>query len=126
MLPVLKGFPGIGRASWKAASRSATEAASPNMVLKEHGLHLFRSAVGTVMPGPMLKRALMLETGERSRLVVHGQPFELRRNLYLVGFGKAVLGMAAVAEGILGDYLVRGLISIPHGIQATLQHTGMR
>ncbi|XP_032996560.1 glycerate kinase [Lacerta agilis] len=87
------------------------------MALQEHGLHLFRCAVARVLPGPMLKRALVLETGECPRLVLHGRPFELRRNLYLVGFGKAVLGMAAAAEDILGDYLVRGVISVPQGIQ---------
>ncbi|XP_077181950.1 glycerate kinase [Paroedura picta] len=96
------------------------------MALKDHGLHLFRSAVGTVLPGPMLKKALALETGRQPRLVVHGRPFELRRNVYLVGFGKAVLGMAAVAESILGDHLVRGIVSVPQGIQATLQLKGMR
>nr|XP_056719364.1 glycerate kinase [Euleptes europaea] len=96
------------------------------MSLKEHGLHLFRSAVGTVLPGPMLKAALVLETGGHPRLVVHGRSFELRRNLYLVGVGKAVLGMAAAAESILGDHLVRGIVSVPQGIQATLQHKGMR
>ncbi|KAL8212350.1 UNVERIFIED_CONTAM: hypothetical protein K2H54_044153 [Gekko kuhli] len=96
------------------------------MALKDHGLHLFRSAVGTVLPGPMMKKALVLETGRHPRLVVHGRPFELRRNLYLVGFGKAVLGMAAVAESILGDHLVRGITSVPQGIQETLQLKGMR
>lgn len=96
------------------------------MALQEHGLHLFRSAVARVLPGPMLKRALVLEPGECPRLVLHGRPFELRRNLYLVGFGKAVLGMAAAAEDIFGDYLVRGVISVPQGIQETLQHTGRR
>ncbi|XP_015267167.1 PREDICTED: glycerate kinase [Gekko japonicus] len=96
------------------------------MALKEHGLHLFRSAVGTVLPGAMMRKALVLETGRCPRLVVHGRPFELKRNLYLVGFGKAVLGMAAVAESILGDHLVRGIVSVPQGIQATLQLKGMR
>ncbi|XP_054831255.1 glycerate kinase isoform X2 [Eublepharis macularius] len=126
MVSVWKGLPGIGRGCWRPVFRSATEDAPPSMALKEHGLHLFRSAVGTVLPGPMLKKALVLETGGHPRLMVHGQPFDLRRNLYLVGFGKAVLGMAAVAESILGDHLVSGIISVPQGIQATFQHKGMR
>ncbi|KAH0630037.1 hypothetical protein JD844_012606 [Phrynosoma platyrhinos] len=97
------------------------------MALREHGLHFFRSAVGTVLPGPMLKRALVLDTTTGCpRLVLRDRSFELRRNLYLVGFGKAVLGMAAAAEDILGDHLVQGIISVPHGIQETLQHRGMR
>lgn len=120
------GLPGIGRACWLLAFHSVCEAAPTNMALREHGLHLFRSAVGTVLPGPMLKKALVLETGRHPRLVVHGRPFELRKNLYLVGFGKAVLGMAAVVESILGDHIVRGIVSVPQGIQATLKLKGMR
>ncbi|XP_042310031.1 glycerate kinase isoform X2 [Sceloporus undulatus] len=102
-------------------------ASSLSMALREHGLHFFRSAVGTILPGPMLKRALVLETTTGCpRLVLRDQPFELKRNLYLVGFGKAVLGMAAAAEDILGEHLVRGVISVPHGIQETLQYRGLR
>ncbi|XP_053145719.1 glycerate kinase isoform X2 [Hemicordylus capensis] len=125
MASVFKGLPGIGRACWQPSSRLTSEAGSSHMALREHGLHLFWSAVGTVQPGPMLKRALVLERGRCPQLVLSGQPFELRKNLYLVGFGKAVLPMAAVTEDILGDYLVKGIISVPRGIQATLQHKGM-
>ncbi|XP_061473930.1 glycerate kinase [Rhineura floridana] len=126
MVSVFKGWPVAGRAFWQPTSHSTSEASSLSMSLQEHGLHFFRSAVARVLPGPMLKRALVLEPGGCPRLVLHGQPFELRRNLYLVGFGKAVLGMAAAAEDILGDYLSRGIISVPQGIQETLQHTGRR
>ncbi|XP_077780909.1 glycerate kinase isoform X1 [Podarcis muralis] len=126
MASLFKGWPVVGRTCWRSTACFTREASSPNMALQEHGLHLFRSAVARVLPGPMLKRALVLEPGECPRLVLHGRPFELRRNLYLVGFGKAVLGMAAAAEDILGDYLVRGVISVPQGIQETLQHTGRR
>uniref|UniRef100_A0A8D0BRK7 Glycerate kinase n=2 Tax=Salvator merianae TaxID=96440 RepID=A0A8D0BRK7_SALMN len=96
------------------------------MGLKEHALHFFCSAVARVRPGPMMKRALVLETDGCPTLVLHGRPFELKRNLYLVGFGKAVLGMAAAAEDILGDHLIQGVISVPQGIQETLQQSGMR
>uniref|UniRef100_A0ABM5FKE1 Glycerate kinase n=2 Tax=Pogona vitticeps TaxID=103695 RepID=A0ABM5FKE1_9SAUR len=121
-----KSLPVVGRACWQPTSHSTGGASAHQMALKEHGLHLFRSAVGTVLPGPMLKKALVLESKGHPRLVVHGQPFELKENLYLVGFGKAVLGMAAAAEEILGDHLVRGVISVPQGIQETLRHRGMR
>ncbi|XP_058022421.1 glycerate kinase isoform X2 [Ahaetulla prasina] len=83
-------------------------------------------AVDAVLPGPILKRALVLQPGGCPRLLLHGRPFELKRNLYVVGFGKAVLGMAAVAEDILGSHLTQGIISVPQGIQETLRHAGMR
>ncbi|KFV18221.1 Glycerate kinase, partial [Tauraco erythrolophus] len=92
-----------------------------SMSLREHALSLFRSAVGTVQPAPMLKRALKLQGDECPQLLVKGQAFPVKRDLHLVGFGKAVLGMAAAAEDILGDHLVRGIINVPLGIQESLQ-----
>ncbi|XP_009577988.1 PREDICTED: glycerate kinase [Fulmarus glacialis] len=94
------------------------------MSLREHALSLFRSAVGTVRPAPMLKRAVKLQGNGCPQLLVKGQAFPVRRDLYLVGFGKAVLGMAAAAEEILGDHLVRGIINVPLGIQESLQRAG--
>ncbi|XP_027583195.2 glycerate kinase [Pipra filicauda] len=96
------------------------------MSLREHALSLFRSAVGTVRPAPMMKRALKLQGDRCPQLLVKGQAFPVKRDLYLVGFGKAVLGMAAAAEEILGDHLVRGVISVPLGIQESLQRAGMQ
>lgn len=97
-----------------------------SMSLCEHALSLFRSAVGTVRPAPMLKRALKLQGEGCPQLLVNSRAFPLKRGLYLVGFGKAVLGMAAAAEEILGDHLVRGIINVPLGIQESLQRAGMQ
>ncbi|KFQ77476.1 Glycerate kinase, partial [Phaethon lepturus] len=88
-----------------------------SMSLREHALSLFRSAVGTVRPAPMLKRAVKLQGDGCPQLLVKGQAFPMKRGLYLVGFGKAVLGMAVAAEEILGDHLIRGIINVPLGIQ---------
>ncbi|XP_062441828.1 glycerate kinase [Rhea pennata] len=96
------------------------------MSLREHALALFRSAVGTVRPAPMLRRAVTLQTDGRPRLLVKGRTFPVKGNLYLVGFGKAVLGMAAAAEEILGEHLARGIVSVPLGIQKSLQRAGMQ
>ncbi|XP_040445168.1 glycerate kinase [Falco naumanni] len=96
------------------------------MSLREHALFLFRSAVGTVQPALMLQRAVKLQGDGCPQLLVKGRAFPVKRDLYLVGFGKAVLGMAAAAEEILGDHLVRGIINVPLGIQESLQRAGMR
>ncbi|NWQ64251.1 GLCTK kinase, partial [Neopipo cinnamomea] len=96
------------------------------MSLREHALSLFHSAVGTVRPAPMMKRALKLQGDGYPQLLVKGQTFPMKRDLYVVGFGKAVLGMAAAAEEILGDHLIRGIISVPLGIQKSLQRAGMQ
>lgn len=126
MVSVFKSLPITGKICWSPHFSFTSEISSLKMTLKDHGLHFFRSAVGAVLPGPMLKRSLAVEPGGCPRLLLLGRPFELKRNLYLVGFGKAVLGMAAVAEDILGGYLTRGIISIPQGIQEILRHAGMR
>ncbi|NWW43389.1 GLCTK kinase, partial [Pedionomus torquatus] len=97
-----------------------------SMSLHEHALSLFRSAVSTVRPAPMLKRAVKFQGHGCPQLLVKGQAFPVKRDLYLVGFGKAVLGMAAAAEEILGDHLVRGIINVPLGIQESLQRAGMQ
>ncbi|NWU04360.1 GLCTK kinase, partial [Urocynchramus pylzowi] len=96
------------------------------MSLREHALSLFRGALGTVRPAPMLRRALKLQGDGCPHLLVKGQAFAVKRGLYLVGFGKAVLGMAAAAEEILGDHLTRGIINVPLGIQESLQRAGMQ
>ncbi|NXR24636.1 GLCTK kinase, partial [Cinclus mexicanus] len=96
------------------------------MSLREHALSLFYGAVSTIRPVPMLKRALKLQGGGCPQLLVKDQAFPVKRHLYLVGFGKAVLGMAAAAEEILGDHLTRGIISVPLGIQQSLQQAGMQ
>lgn len=94
-----------------------------SMALAEHAQQLFLGTVGSVQPGPMLRRALSLDPGGK-QLKVRDRSFQLRQNLYLVGFGKAVLGMAAAAEELLGQHLVQGVISIPKGIRAAMECAG--
>ncbi|XP_026777621.2 glycerate kinase [Pangasianodon hypophthalmus] len=86
--------------------------------LEEQGRAIFAAAVEGVQPDSVVRRALQRRGDE---LVVAGHSFKLHHNLHLVGFGKAVLGMAAEAERIVGDHLVQGIVSVPHGIQETLQ-----
>ena len=94
-----------------------------SMALAEQARQLFESTVGAVLPGPLLQRALSLDP-DSGELKVRDRSFQLRQNLYLVGFGKAVLGMAAAAEELLGQHLVQGVISVPKGIRAAMEHAG--
>lgn len=87
--------------------------------LEEQARAIFAAAVEGVQPNSVVRRALQRQGNE---LVVAEHSFKLHHNLYLVGFGKAVLGMAAEAERIVGDHLVQGIVSVPYGIQETLQH----
>lgn len=107
--PLLMGSPVVRLASGMALAKQAQQ--------------LFESTVGAVLPGPMLQRALCLDPSS-GLLKVRDRSFQLRQNLYLVGFGKAVLGMAAAAEELLGQHLVQGVISVPKGIRAAMEHAG--
>ncbi|KAM9483165.1 glycerate kinase isoform 1-T2 [Clarias gariepinus] len=86
---------------------------------EEQARAIFAAAVEGVQPDIIVRRALQRRVDE---LVVAEHSFKLRHNLYLVGFGKAVLGMAAEVERIVGDHLVHGIVSVPHGIEETLRH----
>ncbi|KAL9706808.1 hypothetical protein quinque_010326 [Culex quinquefasciatus] len=70
--------------------------------------HLFAGAVDAVKPGAMFERYFRDESVLR-------QLQNADKNYHLVGFGKAVLGMAVQMERILGDRLTSGCISIPVG-----------
>ncbi|XP_033720986.1 glycerate kinase isoform X2 [Tursiops truncatus] len=94
-----------------------------SMALAEQAQQLFESTVGAVLPGPMLQRALSLDP-DSGQLKVRDRSFQLQQNLYLVGFGKAVLGMATAAEELLGQHLVQGVISVPKGIRAAMESAG--
>ncbi|XP_019957229.2 glycerate kinase [Paralichthys olivaceus] len=91
------------------------------MSMDSRARQVFAAAVEAVQPDAVVRQSI--ERKEDS-VIISGQKFTLKHNLHLVGFGKAVLGMAAEAERIVGDHLVKGIISVPHGIQHTLQQNG--
>ncbi|XP_058844281.1 glycerate kinase isoform X2 [Acipenser ruthenus] len=106
----------LSSAPWGLGGRSRRM-----MTLWTQGREVFSAAVSAVLPENMMRGSLALR-GEC--LLVDGRSFAPMGNVHLVGFGKAVLGMAAAAERILGDHLVRGVVSVPHGIQEALRQAG--
>ncbi|XP_048462564.1 glycerate kinase isoform X1 [Rhincodon typus] len=91
------------------------------MSLRQHGLQIFQAAINAVLPQNMIKKNISIEG---DRLMIQNRCFPVHKNVYLVGFGKAVLGMAAAMEEILGDHLLQGVISIPLSIQRILCEAG--
>ena len=65
----------------------------------------------------MVTKALRVE---ENSLVVDKQSYPLKKNVHIIAFGKAVLGMVRAAEDILGNHVVGGIASIPTGMQETL------
>ncbi|CAG5133081.1 unnamed protein product [Candidula unifasciata] len=52
-----------------------------------------------------------------SELRVENKVYNLNKNVYVVGLGKAAMGMARVVEDMLGQHIVEGIITIPKGVQ---------
>jgi glycerate kinase len=50
--------------------------------------------------------------------------YPVKNNIYVVGFGKAVLGMARAAEDVLGGHIQGGVLSIPRGQRKALEKKG--
>lgn len=93
------------------------------MSLDSRAREVFATAVKAVQPDTVVRQSI-----ERKDdiVIIDGNQLTLKNNLHLVGFGKAVLGMAAEVERILDDHLVQGVISVPHGIQQTLRQHGKK
>nr|XP_057911722.1 glycerate kinase [Doryrhamphus excisus]XP_057911723.1 glycerate kinase [Doryrhamphus excisus] len=92
-----------------------------NMSLDYGAREVFMAAVEAVQPDVVVRQALQRKNNS---VIIGGRKFLLQNNVRVVGFGKAVLGMATEAERIVGDHLVGGVISVPHGIQETLRQHG--
>ncbi|KAL4226896.1 hypothetical protein ACF0H5_014874 [Mactra antiquata] len=84
--------------------------------LRQDVKDIFDAAVTAVYPPEMIRNTVTLSDDD-STLIIDGHKYKIDNNVYVVGFGKAVSGMARTVEDILGDHLVKGIISIPHGSQ---------
>jgi len=71
---------------------------------------IFRSAVKAVSPNEIVRRRVKFRDNV---LHVDDRSFPLKGDVYLVGFGKAVMGMAVELERVLGDVLKKGIVSVP-------------
>uniref|UniRef100_A0A8C5WIH7 Glycerate kinase n=1 Tax=Leptobrachium leishanense TaxID=445787 RepID=A0A8C5WIH7_9ANUR len=96
--------------------------------LQEDARKIFGAAVSSVLPSHILQRSLRVRDGSDGSSVLEcgGLELALNRNLYVVGFGKAVLGMAAALEQIVGRHLLQGVISVPRGLEESLKQSGRR
>nr|XP_023023245.1 glycerate kinase-like isoform X1 [Leptinotarsa decemlineata] len=74
---------------------------------------IFMKSVKSVEPQQLIRNEVKLYG---HNLVVRGQTYRLLKPCYVVGFGKAVLGMATEIEKVLGNQLERGIVSVPEGI----------
>lgn len=99
---------------------------------------LFRAGIEAVKPANLLRKTLHYEA-KNSSLIVDGRNYILSKlverkhtrmkpllwllffpfcsNVHVVGFGKAVLGMAFELEKMIGQHIKGGILSVPFGSQ---------
>ncbi|CAG0891806.1 unnamed protein product [Darwinula stevensoni] len=80
--------------------------------LRRDCLRIWHKGVEAVRPQNCILRHVQVQ---RDVLFVGGREFPLDRNCYIVGFGKAVLGMCDALMNLLGHHVQRGILSVPTG-----------
>lgn len=83
---------------------------------------VFMAGVDSVHPKQIVKNFVRREG---DKLTVGNVQYDLKNNVYVVGFGKAVIGMVNPIEQALKisgntSHLQKGILSVPVGIQETL------
>ncbi len=105
-------------------SRAMAAAASPYS-MKE----IFLEAVQAVQPHHRIRQMIKVDSGTITvgKASKDQREYALndeKKSCYIVGFGKAVSGMAAALEQVLGDHLQEGVISVPLGSQECFRRDG--
>ncbi|XP_052822778.1 glycerate kinase [Octopus bimaculoides] len=84
---------------------------------------IFNSAIEAVLPDRMIQKHVVFSEKD-NLLTVAEKSFKVNKNVYIIGFGKAVCGMAAAVDVLLEKNIVKGILSIPFGMQQTLKNSG--
>ncbi|XP_023221778.1 glycerate kinase-like [Centruroides sculpturatus] len=92
------------------------------LAMKTDAINIFKRGVDAVLPQQLISNILKLT--EDRKLIIGDKSYDVNENVYLVGFGKAVSGMARAIEDILGHHLVKGIISVPIGIVKLMEDMG--
>ncbi|XP_068244564.1 glycerate kinase [Palaemon carinicauda] len=84
----------------------------------------FSEGIISVQPQELIKKFVKREN---EILIINNKKHELHHNVYIVGFGKAVMGMVRPLEDLLKDsdsssHLKGGILSVPFGIQNTFSN----
>ncbi|KAL9973243.1 hypothetical protein ACROYT_G019670 [Oculina patagonica] len=95
--------------------------ADVQLKLKSDAQTIFGAALSAVSPQEMVKNNLLFH---QNILSVKEREYAVDKNVSVVAFGKAVLGMAKAVDDILGDQIVRGVASIPVGLPDVIKASG--
>lgn len=88
--------------------------------MKKYIINMFKECVKSVLPRNLIKNTLKFDL---NTLYVKDAKFCVPKNIYVVGFGKAVLEMALEIEKILNGSLKKTVVSVPFGIRQDLKNS---
>lgn len=83
-------------------------------------LSTLSAAIDSVRPDSLIKSAVKFSNNELTVCDIYGNMARLVKfeHVYIVGAGKAALGMAVAICSLLDDKVVAGAITVPYGIKA--------
>lgn len=91
--------------------------------MKKYIVNIFKECVGSVLPRNIIKNTLKLNS---KTLDINGTKFYIPKNVYVIGFGKAVLDMAIEVEKILNGSIQEAIVSVPFGTKQNLINSKIR
>ena len=91
-------------------------------MLENLARHIFHVTIKSVLPHNLLSKTI---SRKGDVLIINGKQYAMKKNVYVVGFGKAVLGMAAYLYPLIEDHLVDGVLSVPYGIKESLMTSNL-
>ena len=102
----------------RSRSRNTSSSRDVQLKLKTDAQSIFHAALGAVSPQEMVKNNLLFR---QNILSIMDHEYVVDKNVSVVAFGKAVLGMTKAVEDVLGDQIVRGVASIPVGLRHAIK-----
>lgn len=88
--------------------------------MKKYIVNIFKQCVHSVLPRNIIKNSLKFDS---KTLQVKNDKFYIPKDIYVVGFGKAVLDMALEVEKILNGSLTKAVVSVPFGVRQDLKNS---
>lgn len=112
----------ILRLTFKNFPKSLRTMSSANNIIND-AIHVYQHSVQAVQPEELIRSSVKKKS---NKVEIQGKEFVVDKNVYIVGFGKAVLGMAETLVNTLHDHIISGILSIPFGMSSeNLRYTLM-
>ncbi|XP_057332713.1 glycerate kinase [Microplitis mediator] len=86
--------------------------------IKENLKEIYYAALESVKPNKIIDNKIKVND---NNLLIDNEIIAITDKVYIVGFGKAVMGMAIALEKLLGNRLIKGIVSIPRGSKNTIK-----